>query len=87
MNGDAGVQQRMLPDGSIFMSGPDMMGTRAFGAILDPDFNYGPLAYAPKSWVEKDPAQRLILMQSSPIVIPSRVNTTLFATVTAAVET
>lgn len=84
---DAGVQQRMLPDGSIFMSGPDMMGTRAFGAILDPDFNYGPLAYAPKSWVEKDPAQRLILMQSSPIVIPSRVNTTLFATVTAAVET
>lgn len=49
--------------------------------ILDPAFNYGPLAYAPKSWVKEDPAQRLILMQSSPLVIPSRVNASLCATV------
>ncbi|MFZ5335199.1 major capsid protein, partial [Enterobacter asburiae] len=47
----------------------------------DPAFNYGPLAYAPKSWVKEDPAQRLILMQSSPLVIPSRVNASLCATV------
>jgi hypothetical protein len=83
---DSNVQQRMMPDGSLFLSGAGMMGTRAFGAIMDPDFNYAALAYAPKSWVEKDPAQRLLLMQSSPIVIPSRVNTTLFATVATAVE-
>ena len=84
---DNNVQQRMLPDGSVFLSGAGMMGTRAFGAILDPDFNYAALPYAPKSWVEKDPAQRILLMQSSPIVIPSRVNTTLYATVATAVET
>jgi hypothetical protein len=58
-----------------------MMGTRAFGQILDPEFNYEALPYAPKTWVEKDPAQRLILMQSSPIVIPSRVNASLAASV------
>lgn len=83
---DNDVQQRMLPDGSLFLSGPDMMGTRAFGAIMDPAFNYGPMAYAPKSWLKEDPAQRFLLMQSSPIVIPSRVNTTLFANVATAVE-
>lgn len=78
---DNNVEQPMLPDGTVILAGPDLMGTRAFGQILDPDFNYGPLPYAPKSWVEKDPAQRLILMQSSPIVIPSRVNAALAATV------
>ena len=75
------VEKPMIPDGAVIMSGADLMGTRAFGVILDPAFNYGPLAYAPKSWVKEDPAQRLILMQSSPLVIPSRVNASLCATV------
>lgn len=78
---DSNVEQPMLPDGSVTLSGPDMMGTRAFGMIMDPDFNYGPLAYAPKSWVEKDPAQRLVMIQSAPIVIPSRVNASMFVQV------
>ena len=75
------IEKPMIPDGAVIMSGADPMGTRAFGVILDPAFNYGPLAYAPKSWVKEDPAQRLILMQSSPLVIPSRVNASLCATV------
>lgn len=76
-----GVEKPMIPDGGVVLSGPDLQGTRAFGAIMDPDFAYGPLAYAPKSWVEKDPAQRLLLMQSAPVVIPSRANGALFAQV------
>lgn len=75
------VEKPMIPDGSVIMSGADLMGTRAFGAIIDPAFNYGPLAFAPKSWLEHDPAQRLLMMQSSPLVIPSRVNAALCATV------
>jgi hypothetical protein len=78
---DNNVEQPMLPDGTVLLCGPDMMGTRAFGAILDPAFNYGPLAYAPKSWLNEDPAQRFLLMQSAPIVIPSRVNAAFAATV------
>ncbi|MEC5321120.1 major capsid protein [Brenneria populi subsp. brevivirga] len=78
---DTGIEQPMIPDGSVIMTGADLMGTRAFGAILDPEFNYGPMAYAPKTWVNPDPAQRFLLMQSSPIVIPSRVNAALCATV------
>ena len=64
----------MLADGTVIMAGPDLMGTRAFGQIMDPAFNYAALPFAPKTWVENDPAQRVIMMQSSPIVIPSRVN-------------
>lgn len=76
-----GKEKPMITDGSVIMSGEDLMGTRAFGAILDPKFNYGPMAYAPKSWLVEDPAQRFIMMQSAPLVIPSRVNASLCAVV------
>lgn len=75
------IEKPMIPDGAVIMSGADLMGTRAFGVILDPKFNYGSLAYAPKTWVEEDPPQRLLMMQSAPLVIPSRVNASLCATV------
>lgn len=75
------VEKPMIPDGAIIMSGDDLMGTRAFGAILDPAFNYGPMAYAPKTWIQEDPAQRFLMMQSAPLVIPSRVNAALCAMV------
>ena len=77
----AGIEQPMLADGSIIMSGPDLMGTRAFGAIMDPEFAYHAMAYAPKTWINKDPAQRILMMQSAPLVIPSRVNACLCAVV------
>ncbi|WGL96885.1 major capsid protein [Arsenophonus nasoniae] len=76
-----GIEKPMIPDGSVIMSGGDLMGTRAFGAIVDPAFNYGPMAYAPKTWEQEDPAQRYLMMQSAPLVIPSRVNAALCATV------
>lgn len=75
------VEQPMLPDGTVLLSDEDLMGTRAFGMILDDDFQYQPMPYAPKSWVPKNPAIRHLLMQSSPIVIPNRVNAMLAATV------
>lgn len=78
------VEQPMLADGTVIMSGGQaLMGTRAFGMILDPKFNYQPMAYAPKTWITEDPAQRIIMMQSAPLVIPSRVNACLAATVCA----
>lgn len=78
---DSNVEQPMLPDNTVIMAGPDMMGTRAFGLIMDPAFNYGAMAYAPKTWLQEDPAQRFLMMQSAPLVIPSRVNAALCATV------
>lgn len=79
------VEQPMMPDGTVVLSGADLMGTRAFGQIMDPSFNYAAMPYAPKTWIEQDPAQQFLLMQSAPIVIPSRVNASFSATVCAAV--
>lgn len=77
-----GVEQPMLADGTVIMSsGEALMGTRAFGMIIDPRFAYGALAYAPKTWIQEDPAQQILMMQSSPLVIPSRVNACVCATV------
>lgn len=84
---DSNQEVPMLADGTVLMSGPDMMGTRAFAQIMDPAFNYASLPFAPKTWVNEDPPQRFLMMQSSPIVIPSRVNACLGATVCDAVFT
>ena len=78
---DNNVEQPMLPDGTVLLASDQLLGTRAFGQVMDPEFNYEALPYAPKTWVEKDPAQRILLLQSSPIVIPSRVNACMSATV------
>ena len=75
------IEYPMVPDGTIIMGSSEMQGVRGFGCILDPRFNYGPLAFAPKMWVMEDPAQLVMLMQSAPIVIPTRVNAALCATV------
>jgi hypothetical protein len=76
-----GDEQPMLVDGTVLMSGPQLEGTRSYGMILDPEVNYQALEYAPKIWVEKDPAQTIIMTQSSPIMIPSRPNASLAAKV------
>lgn len=78
---DNDVEQPMMPNGTMFLSGAQMLGTRAFGQVLDPQFNYAAMPYAPKTWVKEDPAQRFLMMQSSPLPIPSRVNASLGATV------
>lgn len=75
------VEQPMLADGSILMTGPELLGTRAFGMIMDPKFAYKAMAYAPKTWIQEDPAQQIMMMQSAPLVIPSRVNVSLCAVV------
>lgn len=71
----------MLADGSVIMGGAALMGIRAYGMILDPVHQFKALPYAPKTWVREDPAQRLMMMQSSPLPIPARVNASLGATV------
>ena len=76
-------EYRMIPDGTILLTGPQLMGVRAFATILDPDFSYATMPYAPKVWTQPDPAQRFLLMQSAPLPIPARVNACLSAVVTA----
>jgi len=78
---DAGTEVPILPAGTVILSGSQLEGVRAFGAIRDHDAGFMPEPYYPKSWVEPDPSVRYLLMQSAPIPVPFRVNAGLAATV------
>lgn len=70
-----------LPDHTVILTGPDLEGTRCFGAIQDEEAGLQAMPYFAKSWVEKDPSARLLLLQSAPLPVPYRVNASLAATV------
>lgn len=70
-----------LPAHTVIVTGPDLEGTRAYGAIRDEAAGLQPLPYFAKSWVEQDPAVRYLLLQSAPLTVPYRVNASLCATV------
>lgn len=76
------IEKPYLPSGTVLMSSTaGLEGYRAFGAIQDEEAGYQALPYYAKSWLEKDPAVRWLLMQSAPLVIPYRVNASLSASV------
>lgn len=78
---DTGALTPYLPDNTVIMTSPELEGARAYGAIRDEEAGYQALPYFAKSWVEKDPAARILLMQSAPLPVPYRVNASLCATV------
>ncbi len=80
-NPSNGVLTPYLPNYTVIVTGPDLEGTRAFGAIRDEEAGFQALPYFAKSWVEKDPAVRYLMMQSAPLTVPYRVNASLCATV------
>lgn len=71
---DTGETKPVLPAGTVIGAGPDLGGTRAFGAIHDEEAGIQALELFPKSWVEQDPSVRFIMTQSAPLVVPTRPN-------------
>lgn len=82
-----GTDKNMLPDNTVIMMSPaELEGVRSYGAILDEDAADGggdlvEARYFIKSWVNKDPGVRYLLMQSAPLPVPYRVNASFCATV------
>lgn len=76
-----GALTPFLPDHTVIITSADLEGTRCYGAIKDEEAGFQALPYFPKSWVEKDPAMRVLLMQSAPLPVPYRVNASMCATV------
>ncbi|EWY36769.1 hypothetical protein N825_25380 [Skermanella stibiiresistens SB22] len=84
---DAGVltEYKMLPDFSMTLaSASQLEGVRAYGAIHDEEADFMAARYFTKSWLEKDPAVRWLLLQSAPLVFPYRPNASACVTVAAA---
>ncbi len=78
---DAESEVPILADGVVLMGGSGMAGVRYYGAIKDPVAGYQALRFFPKSWTMQDPAARLLMMQSAPLVAPTRPNGSFAATV------
>lgn len=78
---DAGVEQPILPAGTVLMAGTQLEGVQAFGAIKDEAAGFQAIPKYSKSWVNEDPSVRYLLTQSAPLVVPTRVNASFAATV------
>lgn len=78
---DTGAVTPYLPDYTVLITSPDLEGVRAYGAIRDEEAGFQSMAYFTKSWLEKDPSVRYLLMQSAPLPVPYRVNASFCATV------
>lgn len=72
-----GVARKVMPDWAVIQGARDIEGVRAYASIQDEEANYEASQYFVKSWLEKDPAVRWLLMQSAPLPIPYRPNATL----------
>ncbi|WP_409188435.1 major capsid protein [Bradyrhizobium sp. RDM4] len=78
---DQGVTQDFLPDDYLLMAGPQLEGVQHYGSIKDEAAGMQARDYFSKSWIEQDPAVRMLMLQSAPLVVPYRVNATLSAKV------
>jgi hypothetical protein len=67
----------------VVLTGPNVNGIRAFGAIQDKNAQFAPLPIFPKMWDENDPSATFILSQSAPLMVPLNPNNTLRARVIA----
>jgi hypothetical protein len=76
-----GALTPFLPDYTVIITSADLEGTRCYGAIKDEEAGFQAVPYFAKSWVEKDPAARMLLLQSAPLPVPYRVNASMCATV------
>lgn len=76
-----GVVTPFLPSKTVLVLGPDIEGTRAYGAIKDEAAGFQAMPYFAKSWVDQDPAVRYLLLQSAPLTVPYRINACACATV------
>lgn len=67
----------------IVLSGNNVQGVKAFGAILDTKANFKAIPVFPKMWDAEDPSATFIMTQSAPLMIPVNTNNTLRAQVLA----
>ena len=69
---DTEVETPLLPQYQVIITSQALEGVQQHGAIRDEDAGYQATEWWPKSWVEKDPSVRYLLMQSAPLMVPTR---------------
>lgn len=73
--------QRFMDPRDVVLTGPNVQGIRAFGAIQDRAAQFQALSMFPKMWDEDDPSATYCMTQSAPLMVPVNPNNTLRARV------
>lgn len=73
---ESGVQVPFLDPRDAVLTGPNVMGLKAFGSILDKKANFQALPIFPKMWENEDPSATFVMTQSAPLMIPVNPNNT-----------
>jgi len=76
-----GVEKPIIPLKTVILTAPQLEGVRAYGAIRDEAAGLQAVQYFVKSWTEEDPSVRFLMLQSAPLVFPTRPNASFKATV------
>ena len=76
-----GIEKPVIPLKTAILTAPQLEGVRAFGAIRDEAAGLQAVQYFVKSWTEEDPSVRFLMLQSAPLVFPTRPNASFKATV------
>jgi hypothetical protein len=71
-----GVTKPYLPTNTVVLAGSRVEGVRHFGAIMDVDVLVARESYA-QSWVERNPSRRMLQMESAPLMVPYRPNSSM----------
>jgi len=72
-----GDETLFIPEDAVILVSDSSFGYQCFASILDADADYQTMQYFMKNWVEKDPGIPYLLLQSSPMLAHSKINSTL----------
>lgn len=78
---ETGASVPILDSKSVVLTGPNVQGVRAYGAIQDAHANFQALPIFSRNWIGDDPAIEQVGSQSAPLMIPVNPNNTLVAKV------
>jgi hypothetical protein len=71
-----GQTKPFIPDNTVVLAGSRVEGVRHFGAIMDVDVLEARERYV-TSWVERNPSRRMLSLESAPILVPYRPNSSM----------
>lgn len=71
------TEKESFPAKSLMLASAGIEGVRAFGAIKDQE-SLQAVPFFPKSWTEPDPSIRYLMLQSAPLMVPTRPNATYY---------
>lgn len=76
-----GDEREMVPKDKVLIASSEADMRRLYGAVKNPDGMLVKAMRMPDTWVEKRTKDRIIQIQSAPLVVPTQVNSTAVITV------